>query len=72
MTMHICKSVAEMNLSKAFEFAINKSEGAWFLHQRSLAIELDVKGGEADLPGEEMSRSSLVITFCPYCGVLLD
>lgn len=72
MTMHICIDVNGLNLSEAFKLEIKKSEGIWFLHQRSLAIESDVSSGEAELLGEEMSLSSVAIKFCPYCGVLLD
>lgn len=60
-------------LKKGLDYApsrvtITYQEPSWMLTAAWYATEQDVRAGEAEEVGEEMSSTSLAISYCPYCG----
>jgi hypothetical protein len=69
---HICRWLLEHEDSPFYAIKIRKNGEDYFLEYKSFSSKQDVISGEADYVGEEMSRYSLRINFCPFCGQNLD
>ena len=44
----------------------------WDLFNITVASEIDVKNGEAEVQGELMGFSSIKLNYCPFCGYKLN
>ncbi len=73
LDMHSCKGQDDLNLAEGLKVFVKKEEGSWYLISKSLAMDFDVRAGEADEVGEVMTESYIAIKYCPFCGThLLD
>lgn len=66
MAEHICRYIRELNTTKNFQISLKHEINTWFLSHSSVASEIDVKGGEAETVGEELSRLKLNVSYCPF------
>lgn len=71
MAEHSCSYVEELKSSSCFQIKLNYENDGWFFCHISIASDIDVKSGEAETVGEEMSRLNVKINYCPFCGELL-
>jgi hypothetical protein len=50
---------------------INKEQWSWVLEQTWCATELEVEDGIADHEGATISTHTVLISYCPFCGIKL-
>ena len=69
---HECKRNKIPGISILYGPSIDSDWEGWVLENKLLATDQDVKSGEAELVGEELSCSIIAVEFCPFCGEALS
>ena len=69
---HHCKENDIPGVNILFGPSISNDWASWVLENKVYATEQDVKSGEADSVGEEISGSTISVKYCPFCGLELN
>ncbi|MBU0945829.1 MAG: hypothetical protein KJ804_02820 [Proteobacteria bacterium] len=70
---HNCKQLPEKDIEIVYaDFQDNAGIKQWWLHLYREATEKDLMDDEADIIGEILFSNIIVISFCPFCGKLLN
>lgn len=68
---HLCSWLEQISGYPFFTVEINADSGIWSLNYKSFSSEQDVLSGEAENIGEPLGDFSIVVQFCPFCGLQL-
>ncbi len=65
---HLCAALSSLAASEAMIILIERDNSMWHLIYKTIAVDTDVKSGEAETIGEVLGELAIAIHYCPFCG----